>query len=349
MQIDPAIIKKILVINLAFIGDTILATPAVRALRRAFPGAAIHMLVVPWAADAARGNPFADEVILYDKRGEHKNIFRLWALISRLRREKYDLAAAMNFAPRGAFVAWAAGVKYRLGWDAQHAALFLTHVASAKRDRVRHETETYLNLLKPLGITADDAALDFRLDPQAVAGLEGKLKIEKKDRPLVLVCPFGRHPLKSWTISGYIELVRYVATVADCILVGGRTEEQGLAEINAGAGNVATALAGVLSIGELAALIAKADLLITVDTGPLHIAGAVGTPVLAIFGPTDYRGWGPRGPRDVIVHNRTECWPCGRRECGHHRCMTGLAAGEVIRAAADLLAAIKERRGGILG
>lgn len=336
-MLDQGGIKKILVINLAFLGDVILSTPAVRALKSAYPEAAIHMLVVPATEAVARGNPYIDKVIAYDKRGKHKDLLQLWALIKSLRAERYDLAVAMNFAVRGALVAWASGARYRLGYDAQHAARFLTHVASSSRAAICHETENHLKLLETIGIKSADTALEYRLDPKAAESLEAKIKIEKR-RPLVLLCPFGRHPLNSWTVSGYAELVRRLAEVASCILIGGQAEKAGLEEINAGARNVASVLAGALSIGELVALIARADLLVTVDTGPLHLAGAVGTPVLGLFGRSDYRIWGPRGPHDVIVHNRTECWPCYKRECTHHRCMRGLAAGEVIRTALNMLA-----------
>jgi ADP-heptose:LPS heptosyltransferase len=137
--------------------------------------------------------------------------------------------------------------------------------------------------------------------------------------------------------AGYIEVIDRLATVADCVLIGGEAEKGRLEEISAGTEGKTKVLAGVLSISELAVLIARANLLISVDTGPLHLAGAVGTPVLGLFGRSDYRIWGPRGPRDVVLHHKLDCWPCYQRECDHHRCMTSLEPQEVMEAALKIL------------
>ncbi len=338
-MINPETIKKILVINLAFLGDIILSTPAIRALKAAYPEAEIHMLVVPATGQIARGNPYVGKVILYDKRGIHRNLFRLWQLGKCLRAEKYDLAVAMNFALRSALMAWATGARYRLGYDAQHAAPFLTHVADSSRAKVLHETENQLALLAPLGITAKDTSLAFRVDPEAAKALEQKIKLDSA-RPAVALCPYGRHPLNSWTDPGYIELIRRLSQVADCYLIGGQTEKDALDKLNILAEGNATVLAGTLNIGELAAFLWSIDMLVSVDTGPLHIAGAVGTPVLGIFGRSDFRIWGPRGTYDKVICKKPACWPCYKRECAHHDCMRQIEATEV----ADIALAMLDNR-----
>lgn len=335
-MINAATIKKVLVINLAFLGDIILSTPVVRALKAAYPGAEIHLLVVPATAAVAWGNPYADKVIIYDKRGRHRNLLWLWQLIRALRAEQYDLAVAMNFALRASLVAWASGARYRLGYDAQHASPFLTHVARADRTVPRHETENHLALLKPLGIEANDTSLAFRTDPGAVAALARKVQLDAA-RPAVAICPYGRHPLNSWTDEGYAELINRLAPLAACYLLGGQAEREALEKLNDKAGGKAAILAGVLDIPELAAFLQQVALLISVDTGPLHIAGAVGTPVLGIFGRSDFRIWGPRGPADKVICKQPACWPCYQRVCSHHRCMREIGADEVIESAKAVL------------
>jgi lipopolysaccharide heptosyltransferase II len=336
----PEAIQKILVINLAFLGDVILSTPVVRALKRVYPMADIHMLVTPATREIAEGNPYCDKVIVYDKRGKDQNLIALWRLISHLRQEKYDLAVSMNFALRGALVAWAAGARLRLGYDAQHAAMFLTHIARADRSVPQAEAANHLALLKPLGIIDNDITLEYRVDQAATEAVVGKLT-RTPGRPLVVICPYGRHPLNSWTQEGYIALLRRLAQVADCFLIGGQAEKPALDDLNSTADSVATVLAGVLSISQLAALLKLADLVITVDTGPLHIAAAVGTPVLGIFGRSDYRIWGPHGPYDRVLCKEPACWPCYRRECDHHSCMKQIGPDEVITTALEMLAARK--------
>ncbi len=335
-MIKPETIKKILVINLAFLGDIILSTPAIKALNAAYPEAEIHMLVVPATDQIARGNPYVGKVILYDKRGIHRNLLQLWQLVKRLRAEQYDLAVAMNFALRSALMARATGARYRLGYDAQHAASFLTHVADSSRTKVRHETENQLALLAPLGITAEDTSLAFRIDSEAAQKMEQKIKLDSA-RLAVAICPYGRHPLNSWTDTGYSELIQSLSQVADCYLIGGQAEKEALEKLNSQAGGSTTVLAGTLDVGELAVFLRKIDLLVSVDTGPLHLAGAVGTPILGIFGRSDFRIWGPRGQLDKVVSKQPACWPCYQRTCPHHDCMRQLEAREVIERALGML------------
>lgn len=338
MDIDRDTIKRILIINLAFIGDVLLSTPVARALRLTFPDVVIDMLVTPLSAPIARDNPYVDAVLEYDKRGKHKKARELWRLVRELRLRRYDLAVCTNFALRGAVLAWMSGIRYRAGYATQHASWFLTHTASPWRPVVRHEAENHLDVLKPLGIQTDDTSLALRIDPQDALTLHKKVNWNKA-KPLLVICPSGSYRQKSWTIAGFAELIGAMAPAVECYLVGAQGEAALLEEINSAAGNLAGVLPGTLTLGELAAFLAEARLLVTVDTGPLHIANAVGTAVIALFGPTDPAKWGPRGPRDIILDKTLECRPCwGRTSCDDNRCLSTLTAGEVIAAARKLLA-----------
>jgi len=337
MNADPKSVRRILLINLAFIGDVLLTTPVARALHEAFPNADIDMMTIPLTAPIARGNPYINDVIEYDKRGRHKKIGELLKLIGRIRARRYDLAITANFAPRGAMLAWASRIPVRVGYDAQHAGWFLTHIASAKRPVIRHEAENHLDVLKPLGITTADTSLTLAVDPRDEAALEAKIR-RRPDKKLVLICPAGSYPRKSWTVEGYAALVRALEPDADCCLTGGAKEGPLLAEINSAANGLAQVLPGILTLGELAALVKAADLVVTVDTAPLHIAQAVGTPVVALFGPTDPRVWGPRGPRDIVIKAPADCSPCwGRTPCPDHSCMEKIDPQTVTKAARDIL------------
>lgn len=337
MKIDHEKIRKILYINLAFIGDIILSTPAIRALRAKYSVATIDMLVTPWASQAASGNPYVDHVHIYDKKGEHRKLKKLWQLISVLRSEKYDLVITANYALRGALVAKFIGARYRVGYDAQHAGYFLTHTTSTERVGVKHETENQLDVLQPLGITTDDFSLAFRHNPIDVKRMGKKLG-KFPARPIVVICPFGRHPLNSWTPEGYMALLTQLSTVASCYLIGGQGEKEKLVAINQQAGHCGTVLAGELTIGELAVFLSKSSLVITVDTGPMHLAAAVGVPILALFGRSDERVWGPRGEHDQVVRLDLPCTPCiVPRECSHHSCMKNLTSEVVIAKALAML------------
>lgn len=340
MVVDPKTVRRILIINLAFIGDVLLSTPVARALSGAYPGAAIDLMVIPLTAPLARRNPYINDVIEYDKRGKHKKIGELLKLVGQVRARRYDLAVTTNFAPRGAMMAWAAGIPVRVGYDAQHAGWFLTHAASAKRTVIKHEAENYLDVLKPLGISTADTSLALTVAPQDAAAIGGKVR-RRPGKKLVLICPAGSYPQKSWTLQGYAALIRALAPTADCCLVGGKAEGPLLTRINQEAGETAQVFPGTLTLGELAALTQEADLVVTVDTAPLHIAQAVGTPVVALFGPTDPRVWGPRGPRDIVLQAPADCSPCwGRAACSDNRCINLLSADRVIAAALALLGEI---------
>ncbi len=337
MSANRPSVRRILLINLAFIGDVLLSTPVARALSQAYPAAAIDMMTVPLTAPLARGNPYINDVIEYDKRGKHKKIGALLALIREVRARRYDLAVTTNFAPRGAMLAWAAGIPVRVGYDRQHAGWFLTHVASSRRPVIRHEAENYLDVLRPLGITTADTSLALTVDPRDAAALSGKVR-RSAGKKLVLICPAGSYPQKSWTAEGYSSLIRRLAPKADCCLIGGKAEGPLLAAINRASGGAAQELPGTLTLGELAALVKEADLVVTVDTAPLHIAEAVGTPVVALFGPTDPRIWGPRNAHATVLQAPADCSPCwGRTSCKENRCMTNITVEAVEKAVGDIL------------
>jgi predicted lipopolysaccharide heptosyltransferase III len=338
MRIDHSGIKKILIINLAFIGDVLLSTPVARALRRAYPEAKIDMLVIPLAAEIAKGNPYVNDVFVYDKKGKHKKIGELFKLIGQIRKQYYDMAIATNFASRGAMLAWACGIRYRLGYDIQHGGLFLTHAVRAVRLANRHEAENYLDVLEPLGISLEDTSLALQIDPGDSKALHEKVTIDQ-GKPTVVICPIGSYPQKSWTISGFAELIRSITPACNCFLIGAKSDADKLKKINSAAGNSAVVLAGTLSLGEVAALLAEARLLVTVDTGPMHIADAVGTPVVALFGPTDPQIWGPRGANATVLRHVVPCTPCwGKTECAQVECMTGISIQQVLSAVEQVVA-----------
>lgn len=329
MTSSAAKVNKILVINLAFIGDVLLSSPVIKGLRDAYPDAIIDMLVVPLTEPIAAGNPFVNRVFIYDKRGRHKRLGELWKLIQTLRKGKYDLSLSMNFALRGAMLSWAIGAKRRVGYNRQHGGLFLTDCADSSRDKLRHETANHLEILKPLGITVTDTRLLFEVKESYRISL--RQKVSFSSRPAIAICPFGSYPKKSWPFTKYVQLLKDLAPTADCYLIGAVSDQHALEKIRNDAGQNITVLAGNLTLPELAAFLEKVKLLITVDTGPMHLADAIGTPIVALFGPTDPRIWGPRGAHTLVLQKPVSCAPCwGKIECSEHRCMENIEVSEVL-------------------
>lgn len=336
-SIPPQNMTNILVINLAFIGDVILSTPVTRALHEAYPAAQIDMLTVPAAAAIAERNPYIHKVHIYDKKGCHKTWPGAIGLVRQLRQYNYDMVICTNFAVRGAMLARAIGAPCRVGYDAQHGKWFLTHTVSAMRPVIRHEAENYLDVLRPLGITTADTSLSLAIRSEDKDYIRKHISL-RQDRPVVLICPAGSYELKSWTTAGYIRLLQELAPEAQLGILGGTAERSYLDKLNQAAGNVAQVYGGTFTLPQLAAFIEMADILISVDTAPLHIAQAVGTPVIALFGPTDPVTWGPRGEKDVVFYRKAQCSPCWGKAapCDHH-CMKDIRPEQVIEKALEMI------------
>lgn len=345
MQIMPEQVNKILLVSITHIGDIVLSCPTARALKDYFPHAEIDMLVSMPQGEAAYHNPYISSVIPYDIVNWQRDRVKLVKLIQALRRKKYDLALSSRHGSADPMLALLSGAALRAGFDTHGGGRYLTHVLPSDPAVIRHETEYQLAVLAMLGIPATDTRIEFLVGDEEEASLRKKLPhVGKRERPLVLFCPFSDNSQKNWTISGHVKVLRTLAEIADCYLLGSLRQRPALRDINRCAGNAAKVLGGFLSLGELAALIGAADLLITVDTGPMHMAQAFQTPVLALMGPTDPKVWGPRKPGDIVLNKPMHCSPCWHKDeaikksCRGNECMRRIRPAEVIQAAICVLA-----------
>ena len=298
--------QNILVIDLAFIGDLILVTPAVRALHESFPDARITMLTVPLTEPVARMNPYVDEVLVYDKKGREKGILGMLRMAARLRKYRFDLAVCMNFAPRGAAVAWLARIPNRLGYDAQHSGLFLTQTAPAERTKLQHETQNQLAFMRSFGITTQDTSLALRIPAEVERSFaEKRTALQLAKEGYLVICPCGRVRRKSLSVETTAAFIRAFVKTRNAVpvyLIGGSQDLAYLTEIAQLTGiGEHHILAGTFTLQEVALLLRGAAAMVSVDTGPAHIAQAVHCPTVEIFSTADPRIWGPRGAHDVVL------------------------------------------------
>jgi heptosyltransferase-2 len=320
-----------LVVQTAFLGDVVLTTPLLAAL--AARHGPVDVVTTPAAAALIETHPAVASVIRYDKRGADRGLGGLWALGRRLRQRRYARAYLPHRSWRSAALALLAGAGERTGFADSPAAA--TYTRRVPRPAGGHEVERLMALdpADPPSRPAPAVHLELTADDRAAA--DAWLRERDLAPGFVALAPGSIWGTKRW--PGYAALA--AAIDAPVVAVGGR-EDAALADaIVAAAPSRAHNAAGALGLRASAALIERAAVLVTNDSAPLHLATAVGTPVVAIFGPTvPAFGFGPRGPRDQVVERAAlSCRPCsahGPQVCplGHHRCMRELSVESVIAA-----------------
>ena len=321
---------SVLVIQTAFLGDVILTTPLLTALARQH--GPVDLITTPVAAALVERHPSVREVIPYDKRGTDRGVAGFFRLTRRLKQRRYQRAYLPHRSWRSGALARVAGIPERIGF-ADGSTLLYT--ASVERPKAGHEVERLLALAGP----GAEPPVSIALQQEDQLEVEGWLAGQGIREDFIALAPGSIWGTKRWPYYGEL-----AARLSGPVVVVGGGEDRALGDsIVAASGGRAQNAAGELSLRGSAALIARARLLVTNDSAPLHLATAAGTPIVAVFGPTlPSFGFGPRGPRDRIVeHDHLSCRPCsahGPQVCplGHHRCMKELGVELVVRAVEEL-------------
>jgi lipopolysaccharide heptosyltransferase II len=338
---------KILVRGTNWVGDGIMSLPALEALRTRFPSAEIALVVKPWVAELYEHHPAADRLIVYDPAGQHRGPRGFWKFVEMLRGERFDLAILFQNAFHAAWMAWCARIPVRIGYDLEGRGTLLTDsVPVPPAALYGHQSNYYLQLLFRAGLIE-------RLTPveRILLGVQHTEKIwaSKQMKELGLGGPrflvgfspcaaFG--PAKRWLLDRYADLAdRLVGALhADVLIFGSRAEKPLAESIARMMQHTPTIVSGETTLRQLMALMAQCRLIITNDSGPMHVAAALGLPVVAIFGSTNERATRPVSPRARVVKHSVACSPCGLRECPiDFRCMKAVTVEEVHRVALGLI------------
>jgi len=306
------------------------------------PHCRIAFLATPTAGNLLETNPYLDQLIVYDKRGSHAGMSAMVRLARRLRQQKFELALLPHRSLRSAILAWAAGIPVRIGFSRAPGAFLYTH--RVPYGKTVHEVERNLALLQATGGRADGLQPEVFPDSFDRARVDELLRGVEGGRPLLGLAPGSIWPTKRWTPQGFSEVgATAVRELEAAVVTIGGVEDQGLAaEVCAAIGSKAISAAGRLTLRQSAELIRRCRVLVCNDSAPLHLGVAMGTPVVAVFGPTVTRfGFGPLGKAHAVVERDLPCRPCGihgGRTCpiGTHECMTGISAAEVYRAVHQL-------------
>jgi heptosyltransferase-2 len=351
--VDRETIKRILVRGPNWLGDAVMCEPALRGLRRLFPEAQIALLVKPAVADLFAGHPALTRVLTYDTRGRHAGLSGKWALSGQLRRQGFDLAVLFQNAFEAAFLTFLAGVPRRYGYATDGRSLLLSDpVAVPDRRTLVHQVRYYWDLLRPLGLTGDPPTPELVVFPeeeQAMAGRFAQGGLTATD-VVVGINPGSTYgEAKRWLPERFAEVTeRLCRTICESreqqvsvVIFGAKGEERLGHEIAARLPSRSLVLSGATTIRELMAAVKRCAVLLTNDTGPMHIASAFQVPVVAIFGPTDWRTTSPFGTAHAIVRQPVDCAPCLLRECPiDHRCMTRVSVDQVYEAATKQVAGL---------
>ena len=335
--------RNILVRGVNWIGDAVMTMPAIRSLKLSHPDVRITLLVKPWVSRLFEKDPNVDEIILYSD--PYQGLTGKFRLARELRNHDFCMALLLQNAFDGAFITFLAGIPARLGYNRDGRRLLLTKaVPFDDHAKDLHHIEYYLDLVRKLGFSTKNdrpwiyISLDERL------GARDKLKSLR--RPVVGINPgatFGSS--KRWQPGRFAQVAfRVISEMHGSAVIFGGPSETGIAEeierevsklsSNPESRKQLLMMAGKTDIRELISLISECDLLVTNDSGPMHIGYAVRTPVIAIFGSTSPEHTGPVGSKDIAIKKTLSCSPCFERECSRHdlRCMEMISAEEVFDA-----------------
>jgi len=337
MQADA---RRILIVKLSSIGDVVQALPVAAALRRRFPTAYLAWAVKPAAAPVVVGNPQLDDTLIVGGEGESRPgvkplpaLREPLALRRALQAIGFDLALDMQGLFRSALVAYLSGAKDRVGFRNFQEGTFLLNNRRIVPDRRDvHAVEGYLGFAAAVGAPTQPVAFTIATTCEEEEQAEALLAAH---RNCVALVPGARWLSKRWSPACFAAVCDALHTEygGDGIVVGGPEDGALAAEIVAAAKSPVRDLTGGTTLKQLAAVFRRCVLTVANDTGPMHISSAVGTPTVAVFGPTDAARLGPYGENHATVSASLHCAPCRRRNCSPARCMAAVTVAQVMDAA----------------
>ncbi|MFH1888706.1 MAG: lipopolysaccharide heptosyltransferase II [Candidatus Omnitrophota bacterium] len=338
--------KRILIVRTDRIGDVLLSTPVIKALRDSCPSAYIAAMVSPYTKDIVDGNPCLDEVIIYDKDGKEKGWLGSLRFSQGLKKRRFTLAVILHPTNRAHLVTLFAGIRRRVGYDRKLGFLLTDRIKHTKQSGEKHESEYALDLVRYLGIEPQDNKIFMSLKPESEAWVEELFRqegISETDK-LLAIHPGASCPSKIWPYEGFAEAAdRLNEKYGFKVLVVCGPKDITLAEsVVKHMQRPAVNLAGKTSVSQLASILKRCDLFISNDSGPVHIAVAVGTPVISIFG-RNQKGlgplrWGPIGIKDKVLHKEVGCIECLAHNCTKKfACLKAITTDDVIVAADAIL------------
>jgi heptosyltransferase-2 len=340
---DFAAVRNILVRQANWIGDAVMTLPALTAIREGLPGRRLAVLTKPWVADLFSGHPAVDEIILYESPGRHEGLWGKWRLARELRQKGFDLAILFQNAFEAALLAYWAKIPRRAGYNTDARGILLTRAVPVNRlVKKGHQVDYYRAMTAGLGFQSDASiptlplAEPWREEGERILNACGL----KKERRLIGLGPGAAYgPAKQWFPERFAALADRFSREwrARLLIFGSRGDRVTATRLAESSQSELTDLTGRTTLGQAMGLIARCRLFVTNDSGLMHVAAALGVPVVAIFGSTDPVRTGPRGEKCRVLRKPLVCAPCLRKHCPEKReCMEKISVDEVFTAAGEL-------------
>ena len=349
------IIKSILLIRLDHLGDVLLTTPAIKSLKQRFPHARVTMVVKEWSFEAIKHNPHIDRIVIFNpfwtvpnqEGTKAEGVAGISQLVRQLRRERFDLAVDFKGDFRNILIVYLSGAKRRISYPIRGGGFLLTD--SVPYEAEIHQIDKNLNLLTPLGIHSEDSHMELHFTDEDMARIEQIFdhdKIDLKRRTIALHYG-GASPYKRWDMEKFITLVRrQTENNSTNILIFGGPYERNASQLREKPGKGIFTMPD-MTICQMAAAFKRCDLLVCNDSGPMHIGLAVGTPTVAIFGPTFADRFGPKDLKgNRVIRSHLPCNPCWHPDkpirCRERNCLKSIEVDKVLAAIDELYQGISQ-------
>jgi len=337
--------NRILIVNVNWVGDVLFSTPAIRAIRKRYPQAYIACMVVPRCREVLELNPYLDELLIYDEQKEYKGLGGKLRLIAALKSRRFDMVFLFHRSLTRTLMVALSGIKERVGIYNPKRGFLLTKKVEPQKSGV-HKVEQFLNIVKAKDIPPAGRNMELFISKEDEAFAREYLNSQgiKAGKPIIVLNPGGNWNLKRWPAANFAKLGDKLADLFGAqIIITGAEKDVELGNAIAGMMKHRPAVTcGKTTLRQLAAVMRRADLVISNDSGPMHIAVSQGVKTIALFGPTDPKATGPYGGGKYVVIQKPPGKPeceitCYNLRCEDNSCMKAITIEDVIKAAETLL------------